>query len=94
MHQKAPLTGDEHVHRFPEDFMFELTKKELNNWRSQFAPPNHDIMGLRIPPVAFTEHGVLMRSSIKKKIGFRESPIIFVCLTKPKQETVHEFFRS
>jgi hypothetical protein len=39
--------------------MFELTKEELNNWRSQFATSNQEIMGLRIPPFAFTEHGVL-----------------------------------
>ena len=49
--------------RFPEDFMFELTKDELEDWRSQFATSN-DRMGLRVPPFAFTEHGVLMLSSI------------------------------
>jgi len=54
------------IERFPEDFMFELTKEELINWRSQFATSNQDIMGLRIPPFAFTEHGVLMLSSVLK----------------------------
>ena len=29
-----------------EDFMFELTKDELKNLRSQFATSNQDIMGL------------------------------------------------
>ena len=52
------------IERFPEDFMFELKKEELTNWRSQFAISNQDIMGLRIPPFAFTEHGVLMLSSV------------------------------
>lgn len=33
--------------RFPEDFMFELTKDEFANWRSQFASSNSDRMGLR-----------------------------------------------
>lgn len=28
--------------RFPEDFMFELTKVEFENWRSQFATSNSD----------------------------------------------------
>jgi hypothetical protein len=28
------------IERFPEDFMFELTKEELKNWRSQFATSN------------------------------------------------------
>lgn len=54
------------IERFPEDFMFELTREELNNWRSQFATSNQDIMGLRIPPFAFTEHGILMLSSVLK----------------------------
>ena len=54
------------IERFPEDFMFELTKDELENWRSQFATSNRDTMGLRIPPFAFTEHGVLMLSSVLK----------------------------
>ena len=54
------------IDRFPDDFMFELTKEELKNWRSQFATSNQDIMGLRIPPFAFSEHGILMLSSVLK----------------------------
>jgi hypothetical protein len=52
--------------RFPEDFMFELTKIEFENWRSQFATSNSEKMGLRYVPMAFTEHGVLMLSSVLK----------------------------
>ena len=54
------------VTRFPEDFMFELTKEEFANWRSQFATSNSDKMGLRYSPTAFTEQGVSMLSSILK----------------------------
>lgn len=54
------------ISRFPEDFMFELTKSEFENWRSQFATSNSDKMGLRYLPMAFTEHGVLMLSSVLK----------------------------
>jgi len=50
--------------RFPKDFMFQLTKPELENWRSQFVTSNSDRMGLRYPPLAFTEQGVAMLSSI------------------------------
>ena len=50
--------------RFPEDFMFEMTKDEFENWRSQFATSNSDRMGLRYSPMVFTEHGVLMLSSV------------------------------
>ena len=52
------------IDRFPEDFMFEMTKQELADWRSQFATSNKEIMGLRVAPFAFTEHGVLMLSSV------------------------------
>jgi hypothetical protein len=50
--------------RFPDDFMFELTKEEFENWRSQFATSNSEKMGLRYAPMAFSEHGVLMLSSV------------------------------
>ena len=50
--------------RFPTDFMFELTKEEFKNWRSQFVTSNSEKMGLRYAPMAFTEHGVLMLSSV------------------------------
>lgn len=52
------------IERFPEDFMFELTKEEFTIWRSQFATSNAEKIGLRIPPFAFTEHGVLMLASV------------------------------
>lgn len=50
--------------RFPEDFMFELTKEELQIWRSQFGTSNSDKMGLRYPPFAFTEVGVSQLSGV------------------------------
>jgi len=50
--------------RFPEDFMFEMTSEELENWRSQFVTSNSDKMGLRYAPFCFTEQGVAMLSSI------------------------------
>jgi ORF6N domain len=50
--------------RFPEDFMFELTKQEFNNWRSQFVTSNEDKMGLRHAPYAFTEDGVAQLSTV------------------------------
>ena len=50
--------------RFPEDFMFELTVQEFRHWRSQFVTSNADKMGLRHRPMAFTEQGVAMLSSV------------------------------
>jgi len=52
------------ISRFPDDFMFELSDAEFSNWRSQIVTSNSDKMGLRYAPMAFTEHGVLMLSSV------------------------------
>ncbi|MFC2080710.1 ORF6N domain-containing protein [Bacteroidota bacterium] len=45
------------IERFPEDFMFEMTKEELEDWRCQFGTSNKERMGLRVPPFVFSEHG-------------------------------------
>jgi hypothetical protein len=50
--------------RFPDDFMFILNPKEFTEWRSQFVTSNADRMGLRHAPMAFTEQGVAMLSSV------------------------------
>jgi phage regulator Rha-like protein len=52
------------IDRFPDDFMFELTDAEFQNWRSQFVTSKKDRMGLRYKPMAFTEQGVAMLSSV------------------------------
>ena len=52
------------IERFPEDFMFEMNKEELQYWRSQFGISNEDKMGLRYSPFCFTEQGVAMLSSV------------------------------
>ena len=36
--------------RFPEDFMFQMTKEEFEIWRSQIATSNSDKKGLRYAP--------------------------------------------
>jgi hypothetical protein len=50
------------IDRFPADFMFQLTKEEFENLKSQFATSSWG--GRRKLPYAFTEHGVLMLSSV------------------------------
>ena len=52
------------IDRSPKDFMFVLNSTEFENWRCQFGTSKEDRMGLRYPPMAFTEHGILMLSSI------------------------------
>ena len=50
------------VERFPADFMFQLTKSEFEDLRSQTVISNRG--GRRYPPYAFTEQGVAMLSSV------------------------------
>ncbi len=50
------------TNRFPSDFMFQLTENEWFNLKSQFVISSWG--GRRHPPYAFTEHGVLMLSSV------------------------------
>lgn len=54
------------IARFPEDFMFELTKEEANSLLSsgvfQFGTPQYNFSAYS--PFAFTEQGVAMLSSV------------------------------
>ena len=50
--------------RFPEDFMFQMTKEEMGEWKSQIVISSSEKMGLRKPPLVFTEQGVAMLSSV------------------------------
>ena len=52
------------LQRFPEDFMFQMTSDELENWKSQIVISNKEKMGIRKPPLVFTEQGVAMLSSV------------------------------
>ena len=50
--------------RFPDDFMFRLTKKETDNLMSQNAISNSEHGGRRKLPYVFTEQGVSMLSGV------------------------------
>ncbi|NCA86602.1 MAG: ORF6N domain-containing protein [Clostridia bacterium] len=52
------------IGRFLPDFMFELTKAELDGLRTQFATSKRG--GTRYMPFAFTEQGVAMLASVLK----------------------------
>ena len=54
------------IKRFPLEFMFQLIKDELENWKSKIATSNREIMGLRKMPFVFTEQGVSMLSTVLK----------------------------
>ena len=52
------------IERFPDDFMFRLTKGDMENLRSHFATSSWG--GTRRLPYAFTEQGIAMLSSVLK----------------------------
>jgi len=51
------------INRFPNSFMFELTTEEYTSLRSQYASLKQGRHS-KYPPFVFTEHGILMLSSI------------------------------
>ena len=50
------------IERFPDDFMFQLSQEEFKILKSQIATSGWG--GRRTLPYVFTEHGVLMLSSV------------------------------
>jgi hypothetical protein len=54
------------IERFPDDFMFQLTGAEWQNLRSQNVIFTADIR--KYKPYAFTEHGILMLSSVLRSV--------------------------
>lgn len=54
------------MERFPEEFMFQLTKEETDYWMSQIVISNKERMGIRKMPFVFTEQGVSMLSAVLK----------------------------
>ncbi len=76
--------------RFPQDFMFKLTKEEFKIWTSQIVISKSTSKGLRWLPYAFTEQGVANLSSVlrsKKAIEVNVKIIrAFVAMKKVLQE--------
>jgi hypothetical protein len=66
------------IKRFPDDFMFQLSKDEFEDWKSQIVTSNSDKMGLRKMPYVFTEQGVSMLSSILRSDTAVETSIHIV----------------
>ena len=72
------------IGRFPEDFMFVVSKVEFDNLISQIVTSSWG--GTRKIPFAFTEHGVMMLSSVLKSDKAIQTNIqIMRTFTKVKQ---------
>lgn len=54
------------THRFPSDFMFQLTEVETENMRSQFVTGSKLKTNVRFSPTCFTELGIAMLSGVLK----------------------------
>jgi hypothetical protein len=52
------------IDKFPEDFMFQMTKEEFENLKSQIATSSSGWGGKRKQPLVFTEHGALQAANV------------------------------
>ncbi len=85
------------IERFDNDFMFQMTEYELENWKSQTVISNSIKMGLRKSPSVFTEQGVYMLATVlKSKTAIEVTKQIMRTFTKMKsflQNNSHIFQR-
>lgn len=65
------------INRFPPDFMFELTKEEVENIRSQIGTLKKGAH-MKYPPMVFTEHGAIMAASVLNSQRAVEASIFVV----------------
>lgn len=64
------------INRFPEDFMFQITKEEINALRSDFSTANINPKS-RSHPHVFTEQGIYMLATVLKgELAERQSVAI------------------
>jgi hypothetical protein len=64
--------------KFPDDFMFQLTKDEFENLKSQIATSSSGWGGRRKLPFVFTEHGVLQAANVLKSSQANKMSVFIV----------------
>ena len=67
------------ISRFPADFMFQLTKTELENLRSNFSTANINSKSRTLPHV-FTEQGIYMLATVLRGELAEQQSISLRCL--------------
>ena len=78
------------IDRFPDDFMFQLHEVELQNWKSQFATSNKEIMGMRKSPYAFREEGIYMLATVlNSKVAVQTNISIIRTFKKLREFSKH-----
>ena len=70
------LAVKRNIEKFPEEFMFRLTKEEFQDLRFQFETSSWG--GTRYLPLVFTEHGVAMAANILKSERATRMSILIV----------------
>ena len=77
--------------RFPQDFVFQLTREEVGSLRSQ-SVISKGRGGRRFIPYAFTEHGALMAANVLNSERAVETSV--EDCEKPQRGTIHEVTRN
>lgn len=72
--------------RFPDDFMFQLTEKEYENLKSQFATSSLEHGGVRKVPYVFTEEGIYMLATILRSPVATQTSISIIRTFKKLRE--------
>ena len=66
------------IDKFPEDFMFQLTKEEFENLKSQIATSSSGWGGRRKQPLVFTEHGALQAANVLNSVQANKMSVFIV----------------
>jgi phage regulator Rha-like protein len=75
------------INRFPDDFMFQITKQELQSLMLQNATSNRTRGGRRKLPFVFTEHGAVMAANVlKSNLAIRMSVHVVRAFVRLREE--------
>ena len=76
--------------RFPDDFMFQLTKEEFENLKSQIVISSLSHGGIRKMPYAFTEEGIYMLATVlNSKVAVQTNIAIIRTFKKLREFSKH-----
>ena len=75
-------------HRFPADFMFQLTRSEFDSLTSQIAMSKPRRGGRRTLPYAFTEHGALQAANVLRSRRAVQMSVFVICAFVKMRETL------
>ena len=76
--------------RFPSDFMFQITKEEFENLKSQSVISSSEHGGIRKMPYAFTEEGIYMLATVlNSKVAVQTNIAIIRTFKKLREFSKH-----